>query len=148
MQDIDGTGRLSYTEFLAATIEATGIITEERLAEAFDRLDSDDSGYITIQNLREILGDDVPAELIDEIIDESDVTRDHRISYDEFLALFDEELEEKRFSMLQTIVTRKLTRSHYQPSSVSSLLQPSSSIEEEGTPTKYDPPKEKIHVPS
>lgn len=42
--DVDGSGRVLYTEFLAATIEATGWISEERLAEAFDRVDSDDSG--------------------------------------------------------------------------------------------------------
>lgn len=44
--DIDGSG-IKYTEFLAATIEAHGTIDENRLAEAFDRLDSDDSGYIS-----------------------------------------------------------------------------------------------------
>jgi calcium-dependent protein kinase len=47
--DLDGTKEIKYTEFLAATIESTGLVTEERLAEAFDRLDSDDSGYISIQ---------------------------------------------------------------------------------------------------
>ena len=46
VQDLDGSGRIRYTEFLAATIEAQGVISEERLAEAFDRLDSDDSGAI------------------------------------------------------------------------------------------------------
>jgi calcium-dependent protein kinase len=34
-----------YTEFLAATIEAQGYIAEERVAEAFDRLDADETGY-------------------------------------------------------------------------------------------------------
>ena len=48
--DIDGTGSVHYTEFLAATIEAHGLIDESRIAEAFDRIDCDDSGYITIQN--------------------------------------------------------------------------------------------------
>ena len=42
--DVDGTGLIRYTEFLAASLEATGWIDEERLAEAFDRLDSDDTG--------------------------------------------------------------------------------------------------------
>lgn len=42
-----GNGIIQYTEFLAATLEALGMIEEERLAEAFDRLDSDDSGYIS-----------------------------------------------------------------------------------------------------
>lgn len=47
--DLDGTGTIKYTEFLAATIESTGLVTEERVAEAFDRLDSDDSGFISFQ---------------------------------------------------------------------------------------------------
>jgi calcium-dependent protein kinase len=34
-------------EFLAATLEVKGCIEEERIAEAFDRLDSDDSGFIS-----------------------------------------------------------------------------------------------------
>ena len=39
-----------YTEFLAATIEACGHIEDDRLAEAFDRLDCDDTGYSTCPN--------------------------------------------------------------------------------------------------
>lgn len=42
--DVDGTGKIKYTEFLAATLESTGWICEPRLAEAFDRLDHDDTG--------------------------------------------------------------------------------------------------------
>jgi len=47
--DVDRTGHVNYTEFLAATIEALGPIEEARLAEAFDRLDSDDSGFISVK---------------------------------------------------------------------------------------------------
>lgn len=42
--DIDGTGKIRYTEFLAATIEAAGWISEDRLADAFDRVDHDSTG--------------------------------------------------------------------------------------------------------
>ena len=42
--DVDGSGIIRYTEFVAATLEAAGWISEERLAEAFDRVDEDDSG--------------------------------------------------------------------------------------------------------
>lgn len=42
--DVDGSGLIRYTEFLAATIQAAGWISEERLAEAFDRVDHDDTG--------------------------------------------------------------------------------------------------------
>lgn len=57
--DDDHDGYLHFTEFLAATLEADGKeVTDERLAEAFDQLDMDDSGFISTQNLEEFLGKD------------------------------------------------------------------------------------------
>ena len=47
-----------YREFVAATLEANGQLSQEKLAEAFDRLDSDNSGFITKANLKELLGED------------------------------------------------------------------------------------------
>lgn len=103
MQDLDGTGKIRYTEFLAATIEAQGAISEDRLAEAFDRLDSDDSGYIDAANLIDMLGEEFPKDEIHAIIDEADISRDNRISYSEFLALWEEKNEVRREAMLQEI---------------------------------------------
>ena len=98
---MDGTGRIRYTEFIAATIEAHGAISEERLAEAFDRLDSDDSGYISADNLREILGENIPRETIDQIIQEADLTKDNRISYGEFMALWERKEEDEKAEQLK-----------------------------------------------
>jgi hypothetical protein len=109
---------------LAATIEAQGAISEERLAEAFDRLDSDDSGFISKENLREFLGDDLPQDEIDEIIREVDVNNDNKISYPEFLALWEDKNEEKRDSLMEdlrahraTLSTSSYGSSHYGSSS-------------------------------
>ena len=102
-QDLDGSGRIRYTEFLAATIEAQGAISEERLAEAFDRLDSDDSGYISAENLSEMLGKDFPQDEIDAIIQEADLTKDNRISYSEFLALWEDKNEAAREDALREL---------------------------------------------
>lgn len=44
--DLTGSGYIRYTEFLAASLEAAGWIEEERLAEAFDRVDHDNTGYV------------------------------------------------------------------------------------------------------
>lgn len=88
--DLSGSGSIRYTEFVASTIEAHGTISEARLAEAFDRLDCDDSGYITSDNLMEILGQDVPRDEIDAIIEEADLAKDGRVSYFEFLALWED----------------------------------------------------------
>lgn len=104
-QDVDGTGVIRYTEFLAATIEAHGAIDEGRLAEAFDRLDSDDSGYISVENLSEILGDQFPLEEITAILKECSLRSDNRIYYPEFLTLWQGHSEltnEGSFSLLPT----------------------------------------------
>merc|ERR1712238_263334 len=71
--DLDGSGKIAYTEFLAATIgdAQTGLISEERLAEAFDRFDTDDSGTISVDNLAEILGTDMPRSELQDIIDDA-----------------------------------------------------------------------------
>jgi hypothetical protein len=100
---LDGSGRIRYTEFLAATIEARGAISEERLAEAFDRLDSDDSGYISAENLSEILGQDFPVDEISSIIQEADLTKDGLISYAEFLALWETKNEQTRDHQLKML---------------------------------------------
>jgi len=101
--DLDGTGKIRYTEFLAATIEAQGAISEERLAEAFDRLDSDDSGYISAENLAEILGQEFPKEEIEEIIADAGLTDNNRVSYADFLHLWEEKKEQERNHQLQML---------------------------------------------
>jgi Ca2+-binding EF-hand superfamily protein len=106
--DLDGSGRIRYTEFLAATIEAQGAISEERLADAFDRFDTDDSGYISVDNLAAILGKDFPRDEIQDIIGDAGETDDEnpingggdhrrtsRISYSAFLALWEKNNEKE-----------------------------------------------------
>lgn len=108
--DIDGTGKVSYTEFLAATIEAHGSIEEERIAEAFDRIDCDDSGFITVANLKDLLGEEVSQSFLDDIIDEVDNDGDHSISYDEFLGLWDEKFDGKLRRNLEDVQSRRIRR--------------------------------------
>jgi len=110
LQDIDNSGCINYYEFLAATIESHGYINEERLAEAFDRLDSDDSGYITVFDLQELLGSEVPKEYLDSIIDEADIVNDKRISYEEFLHMWDVEEDFVRERTVKNVALRRRTR--------------------------------------
>lgn len=86
--DVNQTDVINYTEFLAATLETQGAIDEYRLAEAFDALDDDDSGYISRENLRNILGSRSDEKLLDQLIAEADFHKDGRVSYEEFLQLF------------------------------------------------------------
>ena len=86
--DMNRNNVINYTEFLAACLEAQGDLEEYRLAEAFDIMDSDDSGFISRENLRKILGEQCNERFIDALIAEADFTKNGKISYDEFLQLF------------------------------------------------------------
>eukprot|EP00586_Coscinodiscus_wailesii_P001329 CAMPEP_0172488470 /NCGR_PEP_ID=MMETSP1066-20121228/17993_1 /TAXON_ID=671091 /ORGANISM="Coscinodiscus wailesii, Strain CCMP2513" /LENGTH=527 /DNA_ID=CAMNT_0013255701 /DNA_START=77 /DNA_END=1660 /DNA_ORIENTATION=- len=89
--DVNRDGYVNYTEFIAAALEARGHIEVEKVAEAFDRLDRGNTGYITEKDLRKILGTDYTHEKIQEFMKEVDVDKDGRISYNEFLLLFKSE---------------------------------------------------------
>jgi len=65
----DKTSYVSYTEFLAATMSKRIYLTHARLNDAFDALDVDGSGFITRQNLREILGDDFTDERVNAMLE-------------------------------------------------------------------------------
>lgn len=85
--DLDDSGDVHYVEFLAAVLESQGMITQERLADAFDRLDSDGKGYISKDDLKNILGVEYNDKLVNKMIEEADTMHDGRIFYDEFLRL-------------------------------------------------------------
>lgn len=106
--DIDGTGLVHYVEFLAATLESHGSIDEARLAEAFDRIDNDCTGYITVSDLKAFLGPDMPVKYLETMIDECDFNRDHKISYQEFLALWNVETDRKLEQATRSVHTRRL----------------------------------------
>lgn len=155
--DIDGTGKVHYTEFLAATLESSGAIDEERLAEAFDRIDADCTGYITVSDLQDFLGPDIPKEYLDEIIDECDITRDHRISYEEFLELWngesDQQLKEAKVSVNRKRLDSRQNSfdSKYASSFVSSVSSVDDFTDSErdfgGSTAVVAPKKDKQEVP-
>jgi len=103
--DINGSGQIDYTEFLAATLETHGRIQEERLAQAFDHLDTDGTGFISPRNLKNILGKQYTDHLAQTLMQEVDTNRDGKISYDEFLNAFR--------SLNQEKVNKMRTASHF-----------------------------------
>jgi len=86
--DVDKNGSISYTEFLAALLEARTNIDEERVADAFDRLDHSDTGYISKEDLASLLGKKKDSEDVQRLIREADTDHDGQISFQEFLAVF------------------------------------------------------------
>ncbi|CAN0249034.1 unnamed protein product [Pylaiella littoralis] len=85
--DVDQSGDIHYLEFLAATIEAVGATEEVRLRQAFERLDTDESGSITVNNLKEIMGPSYDDDAIRKTLEEADASNDGRVEWEDFLLL-------------------------------------------------------------
>ena len=56
MIDTDGSGLIDYTEFLAATMEKSLYMKEEKLMMTFKMLDLDGNGKISKEELKIVLG--------------------------------------------------------------------------------------------
>lgn len=53
--DYYGNGKINYSEFLAATVSAKHFLTEEKLQALFKHFDTDNSGVISMDNIREAM---------------------------------------------------------------------------------------------
>jgi len=89
--DTDRNGTINYTEFVAAAMEKSMYLKEDKLLDAFKVFDKDRNGKITANELKEILGSD-PAfhqnsELFENMIKEADMNGDGEIDYEEFVNL-------------------------------------------------------------
>lgn len=55
MENVDykGNGTINYTDFLSATVSVESVLTNEKLLALFKHFDTDNSDYITPDNIRE-----------------------------------------------------------------------------------------------
>ena len=56
--DFDHSGEIDYTEFLGATLSKNIYLQEESLWEAFRVFDTDNTGFISPENIKEVLAGD------------------------------------------------------------------------------------------
>jgi len=77
---------IHYSDFLAAMLNTRIAMHDDLLRSAFRRFDTDSSGFITVDNLRQVLGDTFEGEQVETLLSEADMLKDNRISYAEFVA--------------------------------------------------------------
>mmetsp|Transcript_15958 Transcript_15958/g.21740 ORF Transcript_15958/g.21740 Transcript_15958/m.21740 type:complete len:82 (+) Transcript_15958:1266-1511(+) len=68
-------------------------MTEERLKAIFNQFDTNNTGYITEENIilaMEKMGQKISQEEVKEIIKKHDLTHNNKLSFDEFHAIFGE----------------------------------------------------------
>lgn len=88
--NLDGTHALTYSEFMAATVQMQKLENEANLVAAFADFDTDGSGSITAEELTTKLlelGIKNSKSEVEEIIAEVDVNHDGTIDYQEFVQL-------------------------------------------------------------
>merc|ERR1719409_2448226 len=84
--DTSNDEEIHYTEFLAAMVSTRIAMHDELLASTFRRFDVDNTGYITVENLKTVLGDGFGDKEAESLIAEADQVGDGRLSYEEFIA--------------------------------------------------------------
>jgi len=91
--DLNHDDSIEYSEFLASMVEARVTMHEDMLTTTFERFDTDRSGFITLDNLKEVLAPvlqtgDRHAIHAEDLIKEADKNHDGQISMDEFCDYF------------------------------------------------------------
>ncbi|KFG99366.1 calcium-dependent protein kinase CDPK4 [Toxoplasma gondii VAND] len=76
---------INYSEFLAATLQTRIALNQQLIREAFERFDVDNSGHISLENLRYVLGDSYDSLSVEEILRQCDRKQNGVIEFDEFM---------------------------------------------------------------
>merc|ERR1711933_456885 len=93
IQDIDkdGSGTIDFAEFLEMmTTKMSEKDSREEILKAFRLFDDDETGFITLKNLRRVakeIGENMTDEELQEMIDEADRDGDGQVSEEEFLRM-------------------------------------------------------------
>merc|ERR1719324_1533945 len=82
--DTNNDEEIHYSDFLAAMVSTRIAVHDDLLKQAFKKFDTDNSGYITVENLKEVLGEHHEGEEVEELMKEADFRHDGKITYEEF----------------------------------------------------------------
>ncbi|XP_073278270.1 calcium-dependent protein kinase 32-like [Primulina huaijiensis] len=90
--DVDKDGYLNCGEFVAISVHLRKMGNDEHIHKAFEFFDTDKSGYIEMEELRDALVEEAETEATSEevivaIMQDVDTDKDGRISYEEFAAM-------------------------------------------------------------
>lgn len=119
--DVNDEDTIRYSEFLAAAMNSKLYLSKEKLWTAFKFFDIENSNYITQENIQEVMkraGKLYSDEQIREMIQEVDIGKDGKISFDEFCRMMgfttlqkemDTERREKQFSLHGALVLKRST---------------------------------------
>jgi calcium-dependent protein kinase len=93
--DLCNDHEIHYTEFVAAALQAKLLLNEKYIKEAFQKFDVNNTGFISEEDLRRVIGDQYKGEDVGQILRQADFKKNGYLDYEEFYkALMDNSLEE------------------------------------------------------
>ena len=82
--DLDGNGTIDYNEFVLATINKKKLLDKEKLEQTFKLFDKDGNGFISKEEIEEVLGTYIDSNELNKLFKEVDKNGDGQISLVEF----------------------------------------------------------------
>jgi len=83
--DADHDGKIIYSEYLAAMVSSRISMNDELLKTTFSRFDADSDGFVTEQDVSQILGGSMGEGELKSMMDRIDENHDGKISYEELI---------------------------------------------------------------
>ncbi|KAH8585113.1 calmodulin-domain kinase 1 [Cryptosporidium sp. chipmunk genotype I] len=88
--DMDGSGSIEYSEFIASAIDRTILLSKERMERAFKMFDKDGSGKISTKELFKLFSQadsSIQMEELESIIEQVDNNKDGEVDFNEFVEM-------------------------------------------------------------
>mmetsp|Transcript_56819 Transcript_56819/g.133447 ORF Transcript_56819/g.133447 Transcript_56819/m.133447 type:complete len:548 (+) Transcript_56819:165-1808(+) len=112
--DYNNDEELNYSEFLAAMVSTRIEMHDDLLMNAFRRFDTDGTGYITVEDLRKVLGESFDGATVEELLREADMSGRGKIFAEEFISYLKDPSENattKRKDAAQKLIDDQLSKS-------------------------------------
>lgn len=84
--DVDNSGEIDFSEFVTATVNRGALLQDDKLRQAFRFYDKDDSGSISIIEIKDVLGvgKSIDDKVWNQVVAEVDTNGDGEVDFDEF----------------------------------------------------------------
>jgi len=104
----DGSGEIEYTSFLAACLDKRNYHEQSQLYQAFHRF-QDETGSITPESLRLMLGQQLSADEVENMVRSADLKGDGKLSWGEFCLMMSNRLPVARIAWRTVPLFHQLT---------------------------------------
>jgi len=105
--DGNNDGTVNYSEFLAAMVSSRLKLHDDMLKATFRRFDTHNTGFITPEDFKTVLGDNLP---VTEFMKQVDKNSDGQVSYEEFIAYLRNNTDDAHIEVGCAVIDQELSQ--------------------------------------